>query len=318
METPSSLPVREACPTSHPHAPVTVGEEPHMYEHVLPAPYLSTSLTSYGLTYPEYGQPYRINPHDDSLKSRAMTGNAHCMLASEVSQASASSEHNPPQLYRKFAELNHRIALHLQSEIAQLEKELKRLDKRLETNPDECRELEFHRTDTLGRIFAKINQYSESPRCLRNSSIVNIMESADQTLTSFDNLDRVSKDASGADIKSYRALVSQRPGIPSRELGFLDSRSDLVSLASREPVDSRANRSLIFGPPAAILLAFLAFSGLPGLISRFILLILLSTVGYSVLYQPGEGLGSSLSPQERRVCFILYLGVLVVMAGTIK
>lgn len=81
-------------------------------------------------------------------------------------------------LYRKFEALNHRILLHLQDELSELEEQLHRLDtadtqtRRLQNSilPASRRaevltggELQWHKADVLGKIGYKLGQYSESP-----------------------------------------------------------------------------------------------------------------------------------------------------------
>jgi hypothetical protein len=95
--------------------------------------------------------------------------------------ARLSPEHlgEPPciqPMYRRFETLNHRILLHLQDELAELEEQLYRLDTADTQNrrlPDYILpasrrgefmgggELQWHRTDVLGKIGYKLEQYSE-------------------------------------------------------------------------------------------------------------------------------------------------------------
>jgi hypothetical protein len=81
-------------------------------------------------------------------------------------------------MYRKFEYLNHRVLLHLQDEVCEMEEELGHLDESiLHTSPrDEAghafpasrrgdarygNELHYKRTELLGRIFQKLGQYSK-------------------------------------------------------------------------------------------------------------------------------------------------------------
>jgi len=78
-------------------------------------------------------------------------------------------------MYRRFEALNHRLLLHLQDELAELEEQLHRLDtadtqtRRLQNRilPASRRaeylsggELQWHKTDVLGKIGFKLGQYS--------------------------------------------------------------------------------------------------------------------------------------------------------------
>lgn len=101
------------------------------------------------------------------------------LLASRLSNSSAQSEEPKIKpMYRKFEALNHRLLLHLQDEISELEEQLHRLD-HADTQsrraglsgsvvPASRRaaqaaggELQWHKTDILGRIGFKLAQYSK-------------------------------------------------------------------------------------------------------------------------------------------------------------
>lgn len=85
---------------------------------------------------------------------------------------------NPKPMYRKFEGLNHRVLLHLQDELSELEERLHRIDhadtqsRQAAANgsvvPASRRaaeaaggELQWHKTDILGRIGFKLTQYSK-------------------------------------------------------------------------------------------------------------------------------------------------------------
>jgi len=101
------------------------------------------------------------------------------LLASRLSNSNAQNEEPKIKpMYRKFEALNHRLLLHLQDEISELEEQLHRLD-HADTQsrraglsgsviPASRRaaqaaggELQWHKTDILGRIGFKLAQYSK-------------------------------------------------------------------------------------------------------------------------------------------------------------
>ena len=104
------------------------------------------------------------------------------LLASRLS--TSTDINSPPRikpLYRKFEALNHRLLLHLQDEISELEEQLHHLDnadtqsRRVTGHivPASRRgaaqaggELQWHKTDILGRIGFKLTQYSRCLFCL--------------------------------------------------------------------------------------------------------------------------------------------------------
>jgi hypothetical protein len=105
---------------------------------------------------------------------------AHKLTGLSRNKTDKLEEHAVVPMYRKFEQLNHRILLHLQDEISELEEELRDLDECIaQSSPrgeaghvhpasrrGEARyggELHYKRTDLLGRIYLKLGQYSKTP-----------------------------------------------------------------------------------------------------------------------------------------------------------
>jgi hypothetical protein len=102
------------------------------------------------------------------------------LLASRLSYSRDAEERGERirPMYRKFEALNHRILLHLQDEISELEEQLHRLDNADTQSRRTDRfivpasrraaaqaggELQWHKTDILGRVGFKLTQYSMFP-----------------------------------------------------------------------------------------------------------------------------------------------------------
>ena len=128
--------------------------------------------------------------HASEISKKSNMG--YDLLASRLTLEETSPGSRLRPMYRKFERLNHRVLLHLQSEICDLEEELKTLDswvaqfdynnqqhqqqheqrEREANHPDSSRsssrsadplyiaELQYRRTELLGRIFVKLGQYS--------------------------------------------------------------------------------------------------------------------------------------------------------------
>ena len=167
---------------------------------------------------------------------------------SEKSSCPSPSSSSPPPLYRTFTTLNHRILLHLQDEICQLESQLHYLDTRISrislfassdptygtadpscgTNPNRPptrpttpasrrlstsnpTPLHYQRTDVVAKIFAKLGQY-------------------EQKLCSFEKAAVCGPSAKKGDVEKYRKFLDERGGvICEEERSFLDQK-DLVVL----------------------------------------------------------------------------------------
>ncbi|KAI1817691.1 hypothetical protein GGS20DRAFT_483407 [Poronia punctata] len=128
-------------------------------------------------------------------------------------------------MYRKFEALNHRLLLHLQDEICELEEQLHRLDATDTQNrrlpncilPASRRgeymsggELQWLKTDILGKIGFKLEQYN-------------------RVLSSFRDTQYLSGPTQ-AEVQSYRNYLGKYAPIVDMETRFLDATDDLVCL----------------------------------------------------------------------------------------
>ncbi|CZR68829.1 uncharacterized protein PAC_18729 [Phialocephala subalpina] len=283
------------------------------------------------------------------------------LLASQLStRADAEDGTGIKPLYRKFEALNHRLLLHLQDELSELEEQLHRLDhadtqsRRTDRHiiPASRRaaaiaggELQWHKTDVLGRIGFKLAQYN-------------------QALTSFNETQLLAPPTID-DIDQYREYLDMEQPIHEAETHFLDPEDDLVSLSSQplhhksryrrhrdsdspssgevsssevssrqsvslrkvplakpsEPLNqAKGNLQSIFPALAAaiatsILLPVLTFTVIPGFMGRLIVTGLVALFLIAALVQ-AQILGRSvLLGREAMMCAGIYAGVMTVIAG---
>lgn len=161
--------------------PYATSVAPSTYPYSPPSPQVPHGDPMYFQSY--YGmqdsqQLSRSEP-PPQLDSQKTTIAGYELLAGKLSQVHSGCDQSIKPLYRKFEQLNHRVLLHLQDEIAELEEELRELDEYISqtsvTLPDRSRqpasrrvdarygsELHFRRTQTLGKIFVKLQQYSKN------------------------------------------------------------------------------------------------------------------------------------------------------------
>ncbi|KAL2753213.1 hypothetical protein ACRALDRAFT_2036626, partial [Sodiomyces alcalophilus JCM 7366] len=120
-------------------------------------------------------------PYDDHTvhlpRGEKLPMSGYELLATKLSAANVhvGSGSILKPMYRRFEALNHRLLLHLQDELAELEEQLHRLDmadtharrvqnyilpasRRQETAA--TGELQWHKTDILGKVGFKLNQYN--------------------------------------------------------------------------------------------------------------------------------------------------------------
>ncbi|KAL1846013.1 hypothetical protein Daus18300_014388 [Diaporthe australafricana] len=173
----------------------------------------------------------RSHPGSDSSSSTA-TPREHIprrhSSASNIYYRSSFLESEPTiqPIYRRFKAMNHRLLLHLQDELSELEEQLHRLDttdtqtRRLQNRilPASRRaealaggELQSHKTDILAKIGFKLGQYNHA-------------------LSSFTTT-RDIPSPSPSDVNEYRRYLATHQPVTEVEARFLDSIDDLVTLA---------------------------------------------------------------------------------------
>jgi len=237
----SSPQVNQASPSSNQslehyiHHPMPTRPTPPKLVRATPSPPIdgSPSLTS---------PPHAPEPPD--LTKVTLTG--YELLASHLAPSSVLSSKetssSPPHLtplYRKFSHLHHRVLLHLQDELAELEQHLRMLDegiaqtytvpptpptdtsdptkspayypasRRIERDIANGHPVFARRTLLLGEIYNKQQQYHTA-------------------LRDYTTLLRDSRPAGSADIAAYKSFLADRKPICEGEAAFLDKREDLI------------------------------------------------------------------------------------------
>lgn len=196
------------------------------------------------------GQLVRTDTSDKNNKtikaptSEPMLTSGYALVASKLDSSVSTGPNNGDRrlvpVYRKFENVNHRILLHLQDEISQLEEELQMMDeyeakhraaiaqkdgseglqpgsRRMDVEAA-GRYSAFHarRLELVDRLAYKVNQYNNA-------------------LSSYAKLTRVLPNASQQDIQTYRTWMAENTPIAKDETRFLDHDLDLVSL--KAPID---------------------------------------------------------------------------------
>lgn len=263
-------------------------------------------------------------------------------LASKLSNHGTKSSSIKP-IYRKFERLNHRLLLHLQDELAELEEQLHMLDdvdtqsrSRFDANGTEIHifpasrraaaqaggELEWRKMDLINKISFKLGQYN-------------------QALTSFNKLTCELDSPDVEAVKKYRHYLHNEQLVMENETRFLDAAGDLVALG-RKPRASEAERLELVQPrkvhfgddvlhkspspsphpriiavaiAAAVLIPILTFAVIPGFLGRMTVVMLVAMGTLGALCQSGVAGRDLLGNVEWATCAVIYAGVMVVVAG---
>jgi hypothetical protein len=260
-------------------------------------------------------------------------------LASKISCRSTKSSTLKP-LYRKFEHLNHRLLLHLQDELAELEEQLHILDdadtqsrRMYGVNASDIRilpasrraaahaggELEWHKMDLINRIGFKLVQYN-------------------QALTSFNKLAQELDMPDAGAVEQYRAYLESEKPIMEDETKFLEAPGDLVVIGRRahsELERPKKPHGKIERPPkpenefsipspklqiiavavaVAVLVPILTFAVIPGFLGRITVVTLVASATVGFLVQSGMA-GPDMLGMELAACAMIYGSVMVVIAG---
>jgi hypothetical protein len=280
----SGLPVQQHAPPFHQH----LGQPPQYHAHVPASDATKTTAAGYELLA-------------NKLSETPKKGNARRKTGTVV------------PMYRKFEHLNHRVLLHLQDEVCELEEELRYLDDGIvQTSPRDNTtglpfpasrrgdarygsELHYKRTELLGRIFQKIGQYSKchvdnlefvllpsivswhgTP--LAHRSALHGWLRTDQALTSFNTLLKELDPASPDDIQTYRAWMEKSAPIDQTETRFLERKNDLLALSREAYVSTTRggqDHSTLVWLPLLLAVPLLAFAIVPSLSGRLVVIALI-------------------------------------------
>lgn len=229
----------------------------------------------------------RSHPGSSASSSSTATPREHIprrhSSASNIGYRSSLLEPEPTiqPIYRRFKAMNHRLLLHLQDELSELEEQLHRLDtadtqtRRLQNRilPASRRaevlaggELQSHKADILAKIGLKLGQYSEYYPEREGLALPRLSHentdhpSIDHAMTSF-TATRDIPSPSPSDVNEYRRYLATHQPVTEIEARFLDSTDDLVTLApppttetssSTSPAPSRTPSPLSSGALAAV------------------------------------------------------------------
>ncbi|OAG03666.1 uncharacterized protein CC84DRAFT_1149243 [Paraphaeosphaeria sporulosa] len=275
-----------------------------------------STQAQYSPMQPHYHQ---VRPPGPDLSKTTMVG--YELLAdklskgSEDSQAKSGEEAVAP-MYRKFENLNHRVLLHLQDEIAELEEELRYLDECIAQcsprdhagrhHPASRRgdaryggELHYRRTELLGRIYLKLGQYNSA-------------------LTSFNTMVKTLDPANAEDVQAYRSWMEKCTPIDHTETRFLEHKNDLLTVSEGGSASTVGGviprQSGAIWLPLVLVLPLMAFAIVPGLLGR---LVILSLTGAAImkLIASTKELMDMMTAHEWAGCFSVYFGFMALLAA---
>ncbi|KAN0083037.1 hypothetical protein V8E54_002125 [Elaphomyces granulatus] len=264
----------------------------------------------------------KTRKHSKSTSSLPSVPSGYEYLAMKLDSSSKEDEGALPPLYRKFETVNHRVLLHLQDEIAQLEEELHSLDEyeekyrisvgrhegtkpmpasRRDARMQAISSLYYRRTDLLEKLASKTAQYNHA-------------------LCSYNKVIQMMPQASQKDITFYRAWMQQHSPVSKTVSRFLDHNQDLVSITPR-PILS-GNTAPIYSTisvvSVAILLPLLAFSTISEVSGRLVVVTIVGGAAACLTAHFSTGADHLIDPRDGWRCAMIYFGFMAVAAMVIR
>ncbi|KAF2863033.1 hypothetical protein K470DRAFT_211724 [Piedraia hortae CBS 480.64] len=244
-------------------------------------------------------------PDPPDLTQRTIGG--YEMLAIELSAPRSSVQ----PVYRRFEALNHRILLHLQDEITELEEHLRETDETIaqldparvagqqqtpasrRAEARSCDELFHRRTFILGRSFQKMEQYY---RVLRDF----------QTVTKY------AHSADAAHVKAYQDWMAQHTPVHDSETRFLNCGDDLMLLnvAPTVPPQQPDQCPSMGYIPVLLMLPLLLYSLIPSIVDRLAATLLVAFVATALF----AARGPPLPPRDCLIAGGIYMFLMMVLA----
>lgn len=247
-------------------------------------------------------------PDAPDLSRRTVAG--YEMLALELS----AQESTVKPLYRKFEYLNHRILLHLQDELCELEEQLRTVDEIIaqmdpaaaegQRSPASRRgeayygtEIHHRRTSLLGRVFLKTEQYNRA-------------------MSAYAGMAKDSQAAEQQEVQEYQQWMAKHAPVHEVEARFLHRSEDLVLPGvSKTSVEAATTQSAPAYLPVALMLPLLLYSIIPSLAGRLAVTALIAVGAFIVTATTKIRL---LMPmREWAVCGAAYVLLMVAIAGCI-
>ena len=251
-------------------------------------------------------------PDAPDLSQRTLTGYEQIALELTTSQSPVRP------LYRKFEYLNHRVLLHLQDELSELEEQLRTVDEIIaqmdpalangQKTPASRRGDAFHgheihlrRTHLLGHIFVKTEQYNKA-------------------MSAYSTMAQRATSAEDEHVTAYQQWMSKHTPIHDVEARFLQKVKDLVvpgtPPTASTSVDQPTKHAALAYLPVALMLPLLLFSIIPTLGGRLIVTALIAIGAFVVA--AATRIRQVLPGRDWAVCGAIYVLLMGAIAGCIS
>ena len=248
-------------------------------------------------------------PDAPDLSQRTLAG--YEMLALEL----ATNDSPVRPLYRKFEYLNHRILLHLQDELCELEEQLRVVDEVIaqmdpalpegHRTPASRRGEAYHgtpihqrRTSLLGRIFVKTEQYNRA-------------------MSSYTTACKDTEPPKIEQVEEYQQWMSKHQPVHEFEARFLQRSGDLIvpGTSSKKGSERPSLQAAFAYLPIPLMLPLLLFAVIPNLAGRLLVTALIAMAAFIVAAT--TCIRQLMPMREWAVCGAAYVLLMAAIAGCI-
>ncbi|KAJ5293884.1 hypothetical protein PENANT_c002G01623 [Penicillium antarcticum] len=253
----------------------------------------------------------------DSTASHVPSG--YGLIASHITKSNQEDKPGFPPLYRRFESVNHRVLLHLQDEISQMEEDLHTLDeyeemhrigtaeqegtkplpasRRRDSQAQVYSSLHYRRMDLMGALIQKTEQYNNA-------------------LSSYSKVLQTLPKASEKDIDGYRIWMKENHPIASSETRFLNHDADLVSLTPRLAAGAASAPvyMAIIIASGALLLPLLAFSMIAEFSGRLVVVTVVGGAAAAIAANYSAGIDTLVDSRDGWRCATIYFGFMTIAA----
>ncbi|OGM42124.1 hypothetical protein ABOM_009165 [Aspergillus bombycis] len=260
---------------------------------------------------------HHINRNSRRNKQPSSIPSGYGLLSWQLSSSVEKEEPSLPPLYRRFEDLNHRVLLYLQDEIAQMEEELHVLDEYEEMHRVSTAEQEgtnivpaSRRMDAQAQVYSSLHYRREEVM----AALVQKTQQYNNSLSAYSKVTQALPSASDKDIDTYRTWMKENAPVAVAETRFLEHNKDLISLTTRSTPNATSAFSAIIIASAAILLPLLAFGMIAEFSGRLLVVAMVGGAASAIASNSATGAEKLVASHDGWRIATLYFGFMTIAA----
>ncbi|KAJ6180733.1 hypothetical protein N7519_011194 [Penicillium mononematosum] len=243
----------------------------------------------------------------DSNASQELSG--YGLLASHLTKSASEDSGGFPPLYRRFETMNHRVLLHLQDEISQMEEDLHTLDEYEEMHRVSTAEHEgvkplpaSRRRDAQSQAYSSLHYR----RMDLMNALIHKTEQYNNALSAYSKVLQTLPRASEQEITGYRSWMREKQ---ARRWYLVSLTPRLAASAAAAPV-----YIAIIIASGALLLPLLAFSLIAEFSGRLVVVTVVGGAAAAIAANYSAGIDTLVDSRDGWRCATIYFGFMTMAA----